>query len=126
MHAHLRRPASRIRPRISLRALVRSCATSGRDAARTRAIRVPSEIAGVYADASRRRFSLLAADHLELAGTNRRQRFLSHRHQRPQCFKTIVYSLDNQNCQRQGIDALLELQIPIDGKETVKLSGGPL
>src|SRR5450755_2170449 len=102
----------------SLQASISSCVCG--------TLRVPSEIAGVYADASRRRFSLLAADHLELAGTNRRQRFLSHRHQRPQCFKTIVYSLDNQNCQRQGIDALLELQIPIDGKETVKLSGGPL
>jgi hypothetical protein len=28
--------------------------------------------------------------------------------------------------QWQGIDALLELQIPIDGKETVKLGGGAL
>jgi hypothetical protein len=39
-------------------------------------------------------------------------------------FQDDCYSLDNQNCQWQGIDALLELQIPIDGQETVELSGG--
>jgi hypothetical protein len=38
---------------------------------------------------------VLIADHLQLTGADRRERFLSGRHQRAQRFKTIIYCLKN-------------------------------